>query len=251
MDKNKNKRLFCESLFGSFDKIIAELEMVYNLTHNGEKGREAEEILRSFLSTFLPKKYQVGTGFVRSDLGVSNQSDILIYDGINIPPIYSGYVNKIIQLYSLRSVIECKMNLLVESIEKQNLKFASIKDMYRKDEEIQSIIDEPLTVLFAYKKIGNIKAKLDSLPVRNIDMVFCGEGELYINGEDGYTNNLCDGIYYGQTIHGYSVTKSQQAFAVFYSHFIDRLNKMKFDYSRVSMMYEYSKSAVYIDYKDL
>ena len=47
---NQNKRLYVETMRGEFQKILAELELVYKLTHQGEKGKEAEEILRNFLN---------------------------------------------------------------------------------------------------------------------------------------------------------------------------------------------------------
>jgi hypothetical protein len=252
MDRNENKRLFSELLFGNFDKILAELNLVYKLTHNGEKGRESEEILRAFLKKFLPQKYKVGTGFVQTDEGISNQCDILVYDESNVPPLFSGYVNKIIRLISLRAVIECKMNLTTEDLKKVNDNFTIIKDLYRKDPEVKSFLkDEPLTVLFAYKKRGNIEKALENLPYKNVDLVFCGEGELYSLMNDGneYTDNITKQLFSGTTLHGYDVTKGKQAFANFYCLFVDRLNAIKFDYSRVSMLYEYSGSSIYIDYE--
>lgn len=54
MDREKNKRLYLELMHLEFEKILAELDLVYKLSHNGEKGKEAEEIIINFL-----KKYRI------------------------------------------------------------------------------------------------------------------------------------------------------------------------------------------------
>ncbi|WP_269774017.1 hypothetical protein [Bacillus siamensis] len=48
MDIERNKRLYVELLRDNFERILSELALVYKLTHNGEKGKEAEEILKNF-----------------------------------------------------------------------------------------------------------------------------------------------------------------------------------------------------------
>lgn len=40
IDRNSNERLYVELLRGNFEKILTELDLVYKLTHNGEKGME-------------------------------------------------------------------------------------------------------------------------------------------------------------------------------------------------------------------
>jgi len=67
---------------------LSELAFVYKLTHNGEKRKEAEEILKSFLKSYLPQKYQITTGFVQTDMGISNESNVLLYDTNNYPPLF-------------------------------------------------------------------------------------------------------------------------------------------------------------------
>lgn len=119
-DRNSSKRLYVELLRGNFEKILTELDLVYKLTHNGEKGKEAEEILKNFLKKYLPQKYEVTTGFVHTDLGTSNQCDILLYDSMNYAPLYNGYANQIIHMSSLRGVIECTMRLNNRKIEIDN-----------------------------------------------------------------------------------------------------------------------------------
>ncbi|AWK48158.1 DUF6602 domain-containing protein [Bacillus velezensis] len=252
MDIERNKRLYVELLRDNFEKILSELALVYKLTHNGEKGKEAEEILKNFLKNYLPKKYQVTSGFVHSDLGISNQCDILLYDANNYPPLYSGYANQIVHMGSLRAVIECTMKLNKKKIEEDNRKINHLKTLYSKDIEIQEAMSrEPLAILFAYKSEGNILENLNKAENKYFDIVFCADGQLYIQKAESnmYTNNLVDDVFSGETLHGYTFTKEQHAFSLFYSYLIDNLNIITSKYDKYNMVQEYSKSSIYVDYK--
>jgi len=250
-NKNNNERMYVELLRGNFEKILSELELVYRLTHNGERGREAEEILKNFLIQYLPKKYEVTTGFVHTDMGTSNQCDILIYDANNYAPLYSGYANQVIYMSSLRAVIECTMRLNKRKLESDNKKISNLKNLYRKDVEVkESMSREPLAILFAYKSQGNILGNLNALEEKNFDIVFCADGKLFILNKEikKYTNNLVEGIYSGETVHGYTFTKEQHAFCLFYSYIIDNLNKITSEPNKYDMVAQYMSSSNYVDY---
>jgi len=52
--------------------------------HKAEKGRIVEGVVKSALSTILPKRFSIGTGFAITSSGkTSSQLDIIIYDGLN------------------------------------------------------------------------------------------------------------------------------------------------------------------------
>jgi len=54
--------------------------------HNGELGAGREEIIRRFLRDYLPKRFEVATGFVFDCHGqVSNQLDIIVADSLVSP----------------------------------------------------------------------------------------------------------------------------------------------------------------------
>lgn len=253
IDRNSNKRLYVELLRGNFEKILSELDLVYKLTHNGEKGREAEEILKNFLKKYLPRKYEVSTGFVHTDMGTSNQCDVLIYDANNYAPLYSGYANQIIHISSLKAVIECTMILKYKKIDEDNLKISKLKALYRRNTQIkESMNREPLAILFAYKSQGNILNHINRLKEKNFDIVFSADGQLYIliNQENMYTNNLVDNQFSGETEHGYIFSKEQHAFSFFYSYMIDYLNQITSKSEKYNLVQEYSKSSIYVDYKN-
>lgn len=56
------------------------------ISHPGELGTEREEIVRSFLRSYLPKRFEVSTGFVFDSKGsLSEQLDIIIADSLVCP----------------------------------------------------------------------------------------------------------------------------------------------------------------------
>lgn len=67
------------------DRMKADLRQRL-IGHPGELGTEREEIIRSFLDSYLPKRFDVSTGFVFDSSGnVSNQIDIIIADSFVCP----------------------------------------------------------------------------------------------------------------------------------------------------------------------
>ncbi|ACB85089.1 DUF6602 domain-containing protein [Natranaerobius thermophilus] len=260
-----HKKHYCYTLFKNFDKILAELDLVYQLNHNPEKGREAEKILSAFLSEYIPKKYKISTGFVLNhNRGISNQCDILIYDDIEMPNLFSGHANKVIHILSLRAVIESKMNLSDSNmITKENEKFESIKKLYREDPEIKNLLyGEPLTILFAYRSYldeQKLLTALNKLENKNIDLIFCanlGVFDYYYDEEKReykYRNILGQSSGWNDpytTEENYKVTKEKVAFALFYSQLLDKLSQIKLtknfddDFSYLNL---FMQSSLYLD----
>jgi hypothetical protein len=62
-------------------------ELARLMPHHGERGRIAEEIIKSVLTRTLPKRFSIGTGVVFSAGGqISSQTDIVIYDNFYNSP---------------------------------------------------------------------------------------------------------------------------------------------------------------------
>jgi hypothetical protein len=56
------------------------------IDHPGELGTARKEIIRRFLRDYLPKRFEVATGFVFDSAGqVSNQMDVIIADSSVCP----------------------------------------------------------------------------------------------------------------------------------------------------------------------
>jgi hypothetical protein len=80
--------------------------------HNETIGILTEEILRNFLSTYLPKQVNVEQGFIRHPSGeMSKQCDIIIYDAIHYAPFYRINDIVIVPSESVLAVIEVKTTI--------------------------------------------------------------------------------------------------------------------------------------------
>jgi len=100
--KDINKRFNSILLQGREDGKI--------IKHNLEYGIGAETVLRSLLRETLPIKYGIGKGkIVNSEGKLSNHLDIIIYDNLNYPSLFTDKNhNLILPLESVYCVIEVK-----------------------------------------------------------------------------------------------------------------------------------------------
>lgn len=92
--------------------------------HWGEDGRYKEIILINYLKRVLPQNVSVGTGFAKSNKGITNQIDIIIYDA-TFPMLFSEGDFVIVIPESVLGIIEVKSNInngrsLEEYIKKAN-----------------------------------------------------------------------------------------------------------------------------------
>ena len=77
--------------------------------HNHTIGVLTEEILKNFLSTYLPKSISVEQGFIKSTKGaLSKQCDIILYDNQNFAPLYRINDIVIVPEESVIAVVEVK-----------------------------------------------------------------------------------------------------------------------------------------------
>jgi len=79
--------------------------------HSGDKGENREEILRKFLVKHLPKRFGVTKGeVITKDAKRSHAIDIIIYDAINCPVLYSEKTS-IVSIEGVYGIIEVKSSL--------------------------------------------------------------------------------------------------------------------------------------------
>lgn len=93
------------------EELLNELSQVKTFIkkHNPTIGTLTEEILRKFLSTFLPKGISVEQGFVVDNNGnLSRQIDILIYDSQLYAPYYRINDIVIVPNASVLAIVEVK-----------------------------------------------------------------------------------------------------------------------------------------------
>ena len=99
-------------LFASIEQtMLARFREAGFIKHAGDKGENREHILRDFLANHLPKKYGVAKGeIVTKDGQHSHSADIVIYDAVNCPILYSEKT-AIIPIEGVFGVIEVKSSL--------------------------------------------------------------------------------------------------------------------------------------------
>lgn len=115
----------------SFATRIDLLERVIQESHYPSLGRYKERLLARTIRDFIPRIFEVGTGFVlfphedpsppggpdhhdllnRSAFSVSRQCDILIYEAATVPPIFKDDDFVVIRPEAVRAVIEVKGSL--------------------------------------------------------------------------------------------------------------------------------------------
>ena len=67
-------------------KLRQDFRELSTVPHRALKGQQAENLVRTFLAGHLPKRFDVGSGFIIDpDNSISTQSDVIIYDAYNCP----------------------------------------------------------------------------------------------------------------------------------------------------------------------
>lgn len=203
----KNNRLWeykkmidLRELFSSLQRqMLASLNADRNfIDHPGSKGDATEHRWIEFLKTYLPDKYKVDKAIVIDSTGnVSEQMDIVIYDGLYTPFIFrqDGFIY--IPAESVYAVFEVKQDIKgnikyaaqkVESVRK--LKRTSI-DMVNSGRRtparpLTKIIGGILTTTNSYKSYETIRKQLKKLNgYQTIDIgCICDSGSFHVDYEE-------------------------------------------------------------------
>ncbi|MCE6989019.1 DUF6602 domain-containing protein [Dyadobacter sp. CY323] len=105
---NEYYRLKAEELLNELSQVKTFIKK-----HNPTIGILTEEILRKFLSTFLPKSVSVEQGFVVGSNGeLSKQVDILIYDSQSYAPYYRINDIVVVPNEAVLAVVEVKTTVI-------------------------------------------------------------------------------------------------------------------------------------------
>jgi hypothetical protein len=122
---------FSAMLGDSFENKIDWLAQLIGSAHEPSLGQYKENLLRKVIREFIPKRYEVGSGFVLfptqhlSKVGevlsdgeifsslhdISTQLDIIIYDSYNFPVVFRDENFVIVRPESVRTIIEVKGSL--------------------------------------------------------------------------------------------------------------------------------------------
>lgn len=144
---NEFFRLKTEELLNEILQIKAFVKL-----HNPTIGILTEGILRTFLSTYLPKGVAVEQGFVIDENGrMSKQIDIIIYDNLLYAPLYRVNDIVVVPSKSVLDVIEIKTTVNSKT---------TFHEIIRYFYSISEILDQRTRKrLFIYNSVDTFKLK--------------------------------------------------------------------------------------------
>lgn len=93
-------------------KLRQDFKGLSAIPHNALKGSEAEKLVRTFLKQHLPKRFDVGSGFIIDFYdNVSKQTDVIVYDALNCPVYRASEDASIFPSDNVALVVEVKSKL--------------------------------------------------------------------------------------------------------------------------------------------
>ncbi|MCG9133405.1 hypothetical protein J5I95_17175 [Candidatus Poribacteria bacterium] len=128
-----NKR-YQELQSSSQQKLEMSAEQIRSLIPtSGEIGTLIEEMFRSYLTEVLPEKIGVSNGFVMdSEGGESQQMDIILYDKMNTPRIFTSAAAQVFPVEATYACGEVKTKLNAKALNDSFKKCLSYKNLQRK-----------------------------------------------------------------------------------------------------------------------
>ena len=128
-----NKR-YQELQLSSQKKLEMSTEQIRSLIPtSGEIGTLIEEMFRAYLAEVLPEKIGVSNGFVMdSEGGESQQMDIILYDKMNTPRIFTSAAAQVFPVEATYACGEVKTKLNAKALKDSFQKCLSYKHLRRK-----------------------------------------------------------------------------------------------------------------------
>lgn len=134
MNNNAGKKVDLPELFKLIERTLStQLEEAGFINHSGDMGENREDILRNFLQLHLPDRYGVTKGEILTKDGIrSHSADIIIYDKIDCPILYSGKTS-IVPMEGVYGIIEVKSKLSKKELVDSGKKIATFKSLAPRD----------------------------------------------------------------------------------------------------------------------
>lgn len=144
-----------EIFLGIANKLLADFDQIQaQIDHAGERGRQRERAIATFLAKYLPKRYSLGTGHVIDSRGnVSKQCDIVIYDALNCPLLLAEEGYQLFPVEAVFGIVEVKSVFDAGTIAKSVQNIQSAKQLQR---------DEPVAgAVFAYRSRYKVEPRIE------------------------------------------------------------------------------------------
>jgi uncharacterized protein DUF6602 len=150
------------------DSLLARFREAEAVQHRGDRGESRELLLRDFLAEHLPRRYGVTKGEVVTKTGdQSHSADVIIYDAVNCPVLYSG-ATTVLPIEGVYGIIEVKSTMSKAEFLDASKKIESFKRLAPRDLSVIQTREyvtvhrpsRPFGIAFGYS-LGN--NSLDSL----------------------------------------------------------------------------------------
>lgn len=118
---------------GVHQKVHAELELARKaLNHPTTKGDASEAVWLHLFNTYLPRRYRAAKAHVAdSNNHFSLQLDVVIYDELYTPPIFTMSAQTVIPAESVYAVFEAKQTANAKYLAEAHEKAASVRRLHR------------------------------------------------------------------------------------------------------------------------
>lgn len=158
-----NKNILSTYYEGIYLNIKNEINYITNLiNHNVTKGTANENLLRSLLEKFLPKKYSLGSGIVfDKNGGFSKQMDLIIYDSFHHPTLLGQNMQYLFPIDTVYCVIEVKTTIDNQILKNAIEQIKSVKrlEIVKKDARLDNgkIVETnlPFGIIFSFNSQMN------------------------------------------------------------------------------------------------
>ncbi|MFL6334616.1 MAG: DUF6602 domain-containing protein [Pyrinomonadaceae bacterium] len=133
-------------------KLRQDFEELSVVPHSGLKGNQAEGLVKAFLKGHLPKRFDVGSGFILDHFdNVSKQTDVIIYDAFNCPVYRASDDAGIFPSDNVAAVVEVKSRLDKEQLTSSFENIMATKQLSKRVAEGPFFItSQTLGCLFAF-----------------------------------------------------------------------------------------------------
>jgi hypothetical protein len=134
-------------------KLRNEFDELSTVPHNALKGHEAEKLVRRFLENHIPKRFDVGSGFIIDQLdNLSKQSDVIIYDAFNCPVYRASEDAAILPSDNVAAVVEVKATLDKEKLS------SALENIWASKSLAKTKTPDPRIALITYQTLGFVFA---------------------------------------------------------------------------------------------
>jgi hypothetical protein len=134
-------------------KLRQDFVELRTVRHAALRGGEAEELMRRFLREHIPRRFDVGSGFIIDPRDtVSRQTDVIIYDALNCATYRTSDIAGIFPANNVAAVVEVKSRLDGHYLEDAFAKIASVKSLgkVRSPDVGLPILDQTHGSVFAF-----------------------------------------------------------------------------------------------------